>query len=549
MLNKKSIIFLSISIFLFSSCQSDNVNEYVSVDYGNSDAVLREVSNIEALLESDCVKALWKSCLLIDNSDDNEEFYNLKTACAECVIAEYKKAVTKRDFIEAKRLYDSLKNCDPAYVADFEYDDVKLSLFISESIEALKSSDKTVSRDKVSTYVKGTVTVYVDKGIKVYHGQGVADVVLGSGFFISKDGHIVTNYHVISDCVDSTYEGYTRLYVKLADDTETKIPARVIGYDSVLDMALLKVEVDAPYVFKLGSSLDLDTGDKVYAIGSPLGFDRTLTSGIISATDRELLSLGKVFQVDAAVNSGNSGGPLIDESGRVQAIVFAGMLNYEGLNFAIPIEYLKYELPFLYQGGKREHAWIGCYGKTKRVAGSGVKNEGVTVHYILPGGSVSNTGIIVGNTILEINGKSISSIDDLQNYFLTLSPKTIINIKTMESDGRETSSLVYVDQRPDNPGYEAYRRDLPGNFLYPVLGMELVPISENRKKYTVSKIIKGSTADEYNFSEGDPVDIIGIDFSDNKSYSYIRLSVNKKKNAYFNYTIGLQVQMNNLYYF
>lgn len=103
----------------------------------------------------------------------------------------------------------------------------------------------------------------------------------------------------------------------------------------------------APYVFELGSSSDLSVGDRVFAIGSPLGLDKTLTSGIISSDDRHLFSAGFVFQIDAAVNSGNSGGPLIDEKGRVQAVVFAGVMNYQGLNFAIPVEYLRYDLPFL----------------------------------------------------------------------------------------------------------------------------------------------------------------------------------------------------------
>ena len=188
------------------------------------------------------------------------------------------------------------------------------------------------------------VTIWVDRGVTVKNGAGYADIIIGSGFFIDERGYIVTNHHVIDSMVNPKYEGYVRLYIKLLDDNLTKIPAKVVGYDSLLDLALLKVEITPEYVLDLGSSDDLEIGDKISAIGTPVGLEGTLTSGIISSFDRKLLSLGNVFQIDAAVNSGNSGGPLIDKNLKVQAIVFAGMLQLQGLNFAIPVEYLKQEL-------------------------------------------------------------------------------------------------------------------------------------------------------------------------------------------------------------
>ena len=130
---------------------------------------------------------------------------------------------------------------------------------------------------------------------------------------------------MIADLVDKKSESFSRLFIKLAGDSDTRIPAKVIGYDSEIDLALIKTEVEAPYVFSLGSSADLDAGDKIYAIGSPVGLERTLTSGIVSATDRKLFTLASVMQIDAAVNQGNSGGPCIDENGNVQGVVFAAM--------------------------------------------------------------------------------------------------------------------------------------------------------------------------------------------------------------------------------
>ena len=170
----------------------------------------------------------------------------------------------------------------------------------------------------------------VDRGIKGENALGYADRVIGSGFFIDDKGHFVTNYHVIESEVDTSYEGYSRVYVKLYKDSATRIPAKVIGYDKALDLALLKTEAIPPYVFSLGSSADLDVGDAIYAIGSPLGLENTITSGIVSAKDRYLFSIAQVMQIDAAVNSGNSGGPIIDKNGNVKAVVFAGIMEYEG---------------------------------------------------------------------------------------------------------------------------------------------------------------------------------------------------------------------------
>ena len=151
----------------------------------------------------------------------------------------------------------------------------------------------------ISQCIAGTVTVWVDLGIKVHGGMGYADRVIGSGFFIDERGYLITNYHVIADVVDPKYEGYGKVYIKLAGDEENRIPAKIIGWDKTHDLALLKTEVKPPYVFSLGSSSDLKSGDRVYAIGSPLGLESTLTSGVVSSTNRKIFTTGSVLQIDA----------------------------------------------------------------------------------------------------------------------------------------------------------------------------------------------------------------------------------------------------------
>lgn len=557
--NLKKISFaIAACVALFcTSCESTKqvVTLYTPLDYTADDAISTEIKRIEKLSETETVKALWRAKLLVDNTDSKISSHQNtveELARMEAIVsASYKKALEEKNYFDAYRFYMSLSSCGYEKLSSLEKNNDELISLIQQNVPGLKTEKKSSDEKvKVSSLIKGTVTVYVDKGLKFEKGMGYADGVIGSGFFISKDGYIVTNNHVIADCVDPKNEGFTRLYIRLAEDPDTKIPAKVVGYDSVLDLALIKAEVNAPYVFELGSSSALDVGDKVYAIGSPLGLDRTLTSGIISAKDRKLFTVGNAFQIDAAVNSGNSGGPLIDEQGRVQAIVFAGVQNYQGLNFAIPVEYLKYELPVLYKGGKRVHPWTSSYGRTKKLPGSGTKDEGLEVQYVMPGGSAALGGLKEDDVIYLFEDKTIESIDDLQNEFIKLLPETIATIKAKDKDGNEKSCLVYLDKRPEQPGYEIYTHDVVSNSFVPIVGMKMVSISTvNKKKYSVVNVLKGSVADDMGFSENDPVDILKVQFDEKKTSAYVEIYAKKRKNGYIDVSLGFNVSMDSPYYF
>ncbi len=557
---KNNVIYSSLALLLIftgaitlTGCKTTEKPEvFKPIDYTEEDAVLDEIESIRDLSETQIIKALWKSSILLEKVPENTEVQNLFNFIKEKSIqeleSERKKAKEEsssiREKLNAQKLYDSMK----AVLKDSEKIE-KTEIDISE-VPGLNSSGKEKNKAKVSELIKGTVTVYVDKGIKIEKGMGYTDAVLGSGFFISSDGYIVTNHHVIEDMVEKKSKGYSRLYIKLAEDPDTRIPAKVIGWDSTLDLALIKTEVEAPYVFTLGSSKDLDTGDRVYAIGSPLGLDRTLTSGIISAKDRRLFTAGTVFQVDAAVNSGNSGGPLIDEYGRVQAIVFAGVQNYQGLNFAIPVEYLKSSLPFLYAGGEREHPWIGSYGRTQREPGSGRANEGLTINYTLPGGSANYSGLKEDMTIIKLNDTPITSLDDFQIKAMSLEADSIVRITTKDEKNELKEFPVYLDKRPSSPGYEVYKHDLLKDALLPILGMQMVHASSSSSKhYAITKILKSSIADEAGFSETDPVDILNVQLNEDKSAIYIELYAKKRKNGFLDVSIGLSASLDSPYYF
>lgn len=534
-----ALLLLCIS-FLFSACFSvkDPENIYSDIDYTQEDARNEERKRIEELLEKNSVQALWRASLLKDEETIAK--------CEDNVLHEYDKAMEAEDWYNALRLAKSLESISSPALARIKKSSAELETLSRKNVPGLHVEGND-SAKKVSSLVNGTVTIWVDKGTKVQNGLLYADRVIGSGFFISKDGYIVTNHHVISDLVDKKNGAFSRLFIKLAEDSDTRIPAKVIGYDPEIDLALLKTEVDAPYVFTLGSSADLDVGDKIYAIGSPVGLERTLTSGIVSANDRKLFTLGSVMQIDAAVNQGNSGGPCIDSHGNVQAIVFAGMLQFEGLNFAIPVEYLKSLLPALYAGGKISHPWLGCYGHTKKEFG---KDAGLEVQYVLPGGSASRARILVGDLIVEADGQKITSLEDMQNALMRCSAKSIIRIKYRHGDDEFHDTDIYLSARPESPGYNIYKGDVLAKAFVPIFGMRLLHVStSSSRKYSVEEVIKGSVADESGFSENDPVEIRNIKLNDDNSAIYAEIYSKKRKNGYLEGMMGIAAPLDSPYYF
>ncbi len=551
----KNIFLFLLLFFVFISC-STNSDIYIPLDYSEEDVVKNEISTINKLLEKNSVEALWRISLLKNKTDYNEiiieQLDSVYTECYSKVINECISAYEKENFIEARRLYSSLLALKDIDVSNVPFNETILNEKIQESIPI--TNNKTVENKNsksasMASYISGTVTIWVDQGIQIQKGVGFASHVIGSGFFISGDGYLITNYHVIQSEVDPEYEGYSRLYIKLSKDTETRIPARVVGWDSALDLALLKAECDVPYSFILGSSEDLNVGDKIYAIGSPVGLENTLTSGIVSSVDRKLFTIGSVMQIDAAVNSGNSGGPIIDEKGNVQAIVFAGMLEFQGLNFAIPVEYLKSILPFLSSGGERKHGWIGAFGKDVKADTFSLKPAGIEVQYLMPGGSLYRAGINTGDVIISLDGKTVSDMEAFQNILLHISPNTITSIGIYDIEGNTKIIPIYISERPKNPGYEIYKKDILANAFFPIFGMKLTPVDGSGKRFTVSEIIKGSTADESGFSVYDPIQIVKIQFPDDENVMLAQLYTKKRKNGYFEVSIMIGSAMDSPNYF
>ena len=540
--NLKNCCLVFLVTVCFFSCNTNTYTEYVRLDYTDAEIVQSEINRIESTISKNPVEALWNSYLLFTKTDDQ----NAKALYNRCVVviqSEFEKSLSEEQWLDAIRFADALQILT-------NYSDslkVALSQDFYESYEFAKNKYATLaqlqpsSEQSIPTLISGVVTVWVDLGVKVEKGVGFANRSIGSGFFIDERGYIITNHHVIADLVDPEYEGYGKLYIKVSHDTETRIPAVVVGWDETLDLALLKTEVTPPYVYSLGSSEDVSVGDQIYAIGSPVGLENTITSGIVSAFDRNLLYTASVMQIDAAINSGNSGGPLISMSGDVQGIVFAGLLEYEGLNFAIPIEYLQSVLLPLYSGGEVRHSWIAAYGKTDKQYPSDKNGLGVEVLYTMPGGPAYLADIGSGSIITSFNGISVTCIEDLQFLLIQATPRSIAAIGVKDTrDAEEKIVPVYVDSRPEYPGYEIYLREPAYKMLYPIFGMELIPAStKNSKKFTVQSIEKGSVADEASFSVHDPVEIREVELSEENNQVYVETFTKKRKNGYFEVNIGI----------
>ena len=192
----------------------------------------------------------------------------------------------------------------------------------------------------------GTVTILVDRGIKVQNGVGYPDQIIGSGFFIDRRGYILTNHHVIKSEVDPKDKGYSRLYIRLSESPAgERIPAKVIGYDPTFDLALIKTEINSSFTFGGYGGEQVLPGDRIFAIGSPAGLEKTITSGIVSAMGRHLLQMGDIMQVDVPLNPGNSGGPMLNDKGDLIGVGFAGLEQFQGLNFAVPYHWIEKILP------------------------------------------------------------------------------------------------------------------------------------------------------------------------------------------------------------
>jgi putative serine protease PepD len=293
----------------------------------------------------------------------------------------------------------------------------------------------------------------------------------GSGFVVDTQGYILTNAHVV--------DGASQVTVSFEDKKTEN--AKIVGKDSSTDLALLKVDASGLNLkpLQLGDSSNVQVGDPMIAIGNPFALDRTLTTGVVSALQRQIsapngFTISNVIQTDAAINPGNSGGPLLDAAGRVVGInsqiatgdgTGAGGGGNVGIGFAVPINTAKKVLPQLKQNGRVQRAYLGITGVTidKSLDRLNLASQsGVLVQSVSPGSPAAKAGIrggdaqttlngssvqLGGDVITKIDGKSVGSMDDVISAIADKKPGDSVSIEYLRNKTSKSATIT-LTQRP-----------------------------------------------------------------------------------------------------
>lgn len=307
---------------------------------------------------------------------------------------------------------------------------------------------------------------------------------LGSGFIVSKDGYVLTNNHVVADADE--------IFVRLSDRREME--AELIGADPRSDLALLKIEAGADLpVVRMGKSADLKTGEWVLAIGSPFGFEYSVTAGIVSAKGRSLPNESYVpfIQTDVAINPGNSGGPLFNLDGEVVGInsqIFTRSGGFMGLSFAIPVDVAMDVVEQLKSEGTVRRGWLGVVIQevNKDLAESfGLERPaGALVAQVMPGGPGDKGGLKAGDVILKLNGEDIIMSSDLPHAVGRMRPGSkatmdIIRDRKRQKLQIEIGALAEDDAMAAGPGAPSPNAPAATDNR---LGIAVVELTDEQKK-------------------------------------------------------------------
>jgi serine protease Do len=283
-------------------------------------------------------------------------------------------------------------------------------------------------------------------------GQEFRSDAGGSGFVISPDGLIITNNHVI--------DGATSVKVHLGD---RDYPAQVKGFDKATDLALLKIDAGHPLRYlELGDSEAIRVGDWVMVIGNPLNLDKTVTTGVVSAKGRSIgisgpdASFENFIQTDAAINFGNSGGPLLNMQGQVVAIATAINYGAENIGFAVPVNTLKDILPQLREKGKVSRGYLGLGVRNldyTQAQAWGLKGTDGALVQSVENGPAKDAGVEHGDVILAVDGHKVKQTRDLINYVSGKGPNATVTLDVFR-DGRMVQKQVKLRERPATQGQE-----------------------------------------------------------------------------------------------
>ena len=332
---------------------------------------------------------------------------------------------------------------------------------------------------------------------------------LGSGIVISRDGEILTNYHVVRNA--------DVIKVKLADQSEHE--ARLVGKDGRTDLALIKIRKvtgNLPFA-KLGTSSQLEVGDWVMAIGNPFGLEHTVTAGIVSAKGR-VIGAGpydKFIQTDASINPGNSGGPLVNAAGEVVGVnsaIFSQSGGNVGIGFAIPVDLARKVIEQLRKNGRVIRGWLGVRAQDLAPAAAAALGltktppEMAVVTDVTESSPAAEAGIKIGDVIVEYNGKPVPKSSDFPSIIADTVPGQKVTLKVLR-DKKEQSIGIKIGELPDDsdPNQQVEARD-------PELGLRVQRITPEAARRLGLTSSKGVIVMEV--QPGSPADQVGIEPAD-----------------------------------
>ncbi len=365
---------------------------------------------------------------------------------------------------------------------------------------------------------------------------------MGSGFVIDKEGHILTNYHVI--------EGAGEIVVILDDNgTEKEYTATLVGSDPKTDIALIKINresgdnKDFPFL-RLGSSENLEVGEWVVAIGNPFGLSHTVTVGVVSALGRSIGAgpYDEFIQTDASINPGNSGGPLINIEGEViginTAIISGNTGGNVGIGFAIPINIAKGILKDLRERGTVTRGWLGVMIQkiTPDLAKSfGLsQSEGALVGDVIPDGPAAKGGVKRGDVIVMFDGQQVKDMEDLPKIVAATRPNSVVDVEVIRDGSRMTLS-VSIELLEDSQETVVAKAD--------PLGLQVQDITEELAQslklesvegVLVSDVTAGNAAAEAGIRRGDVISEMNRSIvKDMRDYQNLMASVQKGSSVLF----------------
>ena len=365
---------------------------------------------------------------------------------------------------------------------------------------------------------------------------------MGSGFVIDKEGHILTNYHVI--------EGADEIVVILDDNgTEKEYTATLVGSDPKTDIALIKINresgdnKDFPFL-RLGSSENLEVGEWVVAIGNPFGLSHTVTVGVVSALGRSIGAgpYDEFIQTDASINPGNSGGPLINIEGDViginTAIISGNTGGNVGIGFAIPINIAKGILKDLRERGTVTRGWLGVMIQkiTPDLAKSfGLsQSEGALVGDVIPDGPAAKGGVKRGDVIVMFDGQQVKDMEDLPKIVAATRPNSVVDVEVIRDGSRMTLS-VSIELLEDSQETVVAKAD--------PLGLQVQDITEELAQslklesvegVLVSDVTAGNAAAEAGIRRGDVISEMNRSIvKDMRDYQNLMASVQKGSSVLF----------------